>query len=332
MKSVSYEASLEFERVYDMSLERMRLKLLQDKLNEQAEASFAQRTLAEREMQEKEKALRKSAAYKQHADFLNSQRELALQKKVQTQIETAKPGISPDFHGYPSIPETPKEQRRLNQLEQQKRMKAELEQQIAQQRLVRERTLQQQKLKDKDRVQSWNREAEEERLKAQMKKHQYRDTLLKAWQRVELAKQVSPYMELTSTQAEASEHADPPVHYQGPSSMEQDAVPITLTEPADVLPDVQPEALLAPVKPHLAEASERSSAIVIEPKMSLAAVTALKGVELRRRKAQKLKDQIDEMDRQRYFAMAQMSSEMGSVYSGASKLSSNGLAILVKYT
>jgi hypothetical protein len=66
--------------------------------------------------------------------------------------------------------------------------------------------------------------------------------------------------------------------------------------------------------------------------MSPAAVTALRGVELRRQKAQKLKDKIDEMDRQRYFAMAQMSSERCSVYSGASRLSSNGLEILVTYT
>jgi hypothetical protein len=246
MKSVSYgvtttKLNLDFvEAVYDMSLERMRLKVLQDKLNEQAEARFAQRTLAEREMQDKEKALRKSSAYKDYADFLNSQRELALQRKVQTQIETAKPGISPDFHGYPSIPETPREQRRLNKLEQQRRMKEELEQQITQQRLVKERTTQQQMLGDKDRVQMWNREAEEERLKDQRKRHQYKDTLLKAWQRVDLAKQVSPYMELAS-QAEASEFPLPVLPNQGP--MEQVARPIAATESADVLPDELPEVL-----------------------------------------------------------------------------------------
>lgn len=169
------------ELAYELALERLKLKLEQEKQQEDALAAEAQMKLLERTLKEKEQAARKSAAYKDYANFLNSQREFSFEKRTQFKVEFSKPGIAPHFHGYPSLPETPVEQRRLNKLNQQKHLKAELELQLEVQRKTKETASLQQKLKDHDRIQQWLREAEESRHHRQVKKSQERELLVKAW-------------------------------------------------------------------------------------------------------------------------------------------------------
>jgi hypothetical protein len=180
------------------------MKLEQEKHQEESAAAHAQMTIAERAAKERAQAEKKSATYKDYASYLTSQRELTMAKRKQFKADAAKPGIASELHGYPSIPETPAEQRRINKLNQQKYLKAELERQLEQQRTQKEKALNQQKLQDYDNIQQWNREVEDTRQRDLLRKVVQRETLLKAWQKEETIKEIkmsigSPSLALTAS-------------------------------------------------------------------------------------------------------------------------------------
>jgi hypothetical protein len=166
------------------------VRLERERHQEETAAAHAQMTFAEGAAKERAQAEKKSATYKDYACYLTSQRELTMAKRMQIKADAAKPGIAPELHGYPSIPETPAEQRRTNKLNQQKYLKAELERQLEQQRMQKEKALSQQKLQDYDNIQKWNREVEDTRQRDLLRKVVQRETLLKAWHKEETIKEI----------------------------------------------------------------------------------------------------------------------------------------------
>lgn len=67
-----------------------------------------------------------------------AQMQAVQQRKVQLQAEKLRPGINPEFSGYPSIPQTPLSLKRSRKLDQQRKLKAELELQVQEKAIKRE--------------------------------------------------------------------------------------------------------------------------------------------------------------------------------------------------
>ena len=200
--------------VYRQAMQRM-LVQLRDRLQED-------RQLTMMEFAKDEEQVRRDQDQRRHKTEMRVryQRELLEQIKADkerrevTDYEKQKPGISEDFHGYPNLPQTPREVRRRREVEKQAEFSKSVSEQLAaNQRLRREATevemkfvreIIDQDLRDRDK----ELQDEVARKKAQKVK------LQKAWLQADRAKRLVREIEqslIVTTPSESSQKPSIPV-------------------------------------------------------------------------------------------------------------------------
>lgn len=169
-----------------------------------------------------------------------AQMQAVQQRKAQFQAEKLRPGISPEFSGYPSIPQTPLSLKRSRRLEQQRKLKAELELQ------VQEKAIKREGLRADDQRQAYlmitsldaqTRAREEEGIR---RRQQEKAELWRAWKEAERVKKEQADILQGVSLDRPSVVSSPPAPKALP------ALVLSPTFATSLSPEVMPKATLSP--------------------------------------------------------------------------------------
>lgn len=131
----------------------------------------------------------------EYLEELKKQIELKAQQQEYEKVNKRKPGISENFHGYPNLPQTPREVRRRRELEQMKHFRQDLSEQLS----IKQQSLNALRFKELQIAKNHNvldyQMYLDDRNNRIVKKENEKDVLVNAWNQAKKAKELQQLLE-----------------------------------------------------------------------------------------------------------------------------------------